>query len=83
MLSAWIVDFIAHLGLAPDLVREGTQLSYQGERHEWNVDIAPACSGIRGLTALALMTITYGMIVFREPWKRLVMIFSDMLTEAG
>jgi len=78
LLSAWIVDAIAHLGLAPDLVREGTQLFYQGETHRWNVDIAPACSGIRGLTALSLMTITYGMIVFREPWKRLVMIVSSV-----
>lgn len=78
MLSALIVDFVAHLGLAPDLVREGTQLSYEGARHTWNVDIAPACSGIRGLTALTLMTVTYGMIVFREPWKRLVMICSSV-----
>jgi exosortase len=76
MLSAWIVDLVAHLGLAPDLKREGTQLFYQGATHQWNVDIAPACSGIRGLTALSLMTISYGMIVFREPWKRLVMILS-------
>jgi len=76
MLSAWIVELIAQLGLAPDLIREGTQLFYKGEVHRWNVDIAPACSGIRGLTALALMTTTYGMIVFREPWKRLVMICS-------
>lgn len=76
MISAGIVEFIAHLGLAPDLVREGTQLYYEGETHRWNVDIAPACSGIRGLTALTLMTITYGMIIFREPWKRLIMICS-------
>lgn len=76
MLSAWIVEFIAHLGLAPDLVREGTQLAYEGPKHSWDVDIAPACSGIRGLTALTLMTVTYGMVVFREPWKRFVMVVS-------
>jgi exosortase len=76
MVSAGIIEFIAHAGLAPGLIREGTQLFYQGEVHRWNVDIAPACSGIRGLTALALMTITYGMVVFHEPWKRAVMIGS-------
>lgn len=76
MLSATIVSSIAGLGLAPGLVREGTQLYYQGATHRWEVDIAPACSGIRGLTALALMTITYGMVTFREPWKRLVMVLS-------
>jgi len=76
LLSAWIVSTIADLGLAPGLIRDGTQLYYQGETHRWNVDIAPACSGIRGLTALALMTITYGMVTFREPWKRLVMVLS-------
>lgn len=76
MLSASIIEVVAQLGLAPDLVREGTQLRYAGARHEWAVDIAPACSGIRGLTALGLMTVTYGMVTFREPWKRLVMILS-------
>lgn len=76
MLSASIVDFIAQLGVAPGLKREGTQLFYESASQRWNVDIAAACSGIRGLTALALMTITYGMIVFREPWKRVVMMCS-------
>lgn len=74
ILTGQIVAFIAHLGLAPDLVRQGTQLS--DAQGTFRYDIAPACSGIRGLTALALMTITYGMIVFREPWKRAVMIVS-------
>src|SRR5262249_2802052 len=42
LLVARLVTAIAHLGLAPDLVRQGTQLL--GGGGTFNFDVAPACS---------------------------------------
>ncbi len=67
-----IVEIIAHLGLAPDLVREGTQLF--DAQHTFAYEVAAACSGIRSLVALLALSTIYGFIVFKSPWKRLVMM---------
>jgi exosortase len=72
LLTARIVEIVAHLGLAPDLIREGTQLF--DSQHTFAYEVAAACSGIRSLVALlALMTI-YGFVNFKSPWKRAVMM---------
>ncbi len=71
-LVARIVTVLAHLGLAPDLQREGTQLF--DAQHVFSFDIAPACSGIRSLVALIALTTIYGFVVFKTGWKRLVMV---------
>jgi len=72
LLVTWIVEIIARIGLAPDLIREGTQLF--DSSHTFAYEVAPACSGIHSLTALvALMTI-YAFLNFKAPWKRWVMI---------
>jgi len=74
LLVATIVSGIAHLGLSPDLVREGTQLS--DAQHTFAYDVAPACSGIHSLVALLALTIIYGFVSFKEPWKRTVLVVS-------
>ncbi len=74
LLVATIVSGIAHLGLSPDLVRDGTQLSDQ--QHTFAYDVAPACSGIHSLVALLALTIIYGFVSFKEPWKRTVLVAS-------
>jgi len=74
LLVAKIVTFIAHLGLAPDLVQEGTQL-FDGQ-NSFHYEIAPACSGIRSLVALLSLTTIYGFVSFQNPWKRAVMVAS-------
>jgi len=71
-LVAIIVTGIAHLGLAPDLVREGTQLF--DAQSSFRFDIAPACSGIRSLTSLLALTTIFGFLCFRSSWKRLLMV---------
>src|SRR5450756_1233870 len=74
LLVAWIVAGIAHLGLAPDLVRDGTQLL--GADHTYAYEVAAACSGIRSLTALFALTTIYGFVCFKSPRSRAVMILS-------
>ena len=71
-LVARIVAGIAHLGLAPDLVRQGSQLI--GGGGTFNYDVAPACSGIRSLITLLAITSVYAFVSFRTPWKRLVIV---------
>ena len=71
-LVAIIVAAISHLGLAPDLVREGTQLF--DAQNSFHYDIAPACSGIRSLVSLLALTTIFGFISFRTGWKRALMI---------
>ena len=74
LLVAWIVAGIAHLGLAPDLVRDGNQLL--DAEHTYGYEVVAACSGIRSLTALLALTTVYGFACFKSPWNRGVMVLS-------
>jgi exosortase len=72
LLVSRIVEIIAHCGLAPDLIREGTQLF--DAQHTFGYEVAAACSGIRSLVALLALTTIYGFVNFKSPWKRAVMM---------
>ena len=72
LLVAKIVAGIAHLGLAPGLVREGTRLL--DAQSAFSYDIAPACSGIRSLVSLLALTAIYGFVSFKTTWKKLLMV---------
>ena len=74
LMVSWIVAAIAHLGLAPDLIRDGTQLF--DAQHTFGYEVAAACSGIRSLVALLALTTIFGFVNFKAPWKRAVMILS-------
>src|SRR5665213_130663 len=72
LLVSRIVEMVAHVGLAPDLIREGTQLF--DAQHTFGYEVAAACSGIRSLVALLALTTIYGFMNFKSPWKRVVMM---------
>ena len=76
LLVARIVEIIAHLGLSPDLVRQGTQL--MDSQRTFAYEVAAACSGIRSLITLLLLATVYGFITFRSPWKRGVLMASAL-----
>ncbi|MBU6399054.1 MAG: exosortase [Verrucomicrobia bacterium] len=63
---------IARDGLGIDVVKVGTQI-FDSQRL-FNFDVAPACSGIRSLTALLALTTIYGFVTFKAGWKRLLMV---------
>jgi len=69
---AKIVATISQLGLAPDVLREGTQLF--DSQHTFGYEVAPACSGIHSLVAMLALTIIYGFMSFKPAWKRLLMV---------
>jgi exosortase len=69
-----IVEMVAQLGLAPDLLREGTKL-YDAQ-NTFGYEVAAACSGIRSLVALLALTTIYGFVNFKAPWKRAVMMLA-------
>jgi exosortase len=57
--------------LGIDVMRVGTQLIGAGG---FSYDVAPACSGIRSLTALLALTTIYGFLTFQAAWKRVLMM---------
>ena len=76
IMVATIVATISQLGLAPDVMRQGTQLF--DAQHTFAYDVAPACSGIHSLVAMLALTIIYGFVSFKAPWKRLLMVAAAM-----
>lgn len=64
---------ISHF-LGVDVIREGTQIF--DPHRSFRYDVAPACSGIRSLVSLLALTTIYGFVVFRSPWRRVVMMIS-------
>ncbi len=76
LLVSWLVAGVAHLGLAPDLIREGTQL-FDGQR-TFAYEVAAACSGIRSVTALLTLMTIYGFVAFKSPWRRAAMMLAAL-----
>jgi len=54
--------------LGNDVVRQGSLIFDTGRTFQY--DVAPACSGIRSLTALIALTTIYGFTSFKSLWKR-------------
>lgn len=75
LLVSRIVEIIAHLGLAPDLSRAGTQL-FDSVNHSYAYEVAAACSGIHSLVALLALATILGFVLHRSPWKRAVMMLT-------
>ena len=76
LLVAKIVELVGHLGLAPDLIRQGTQLT--DAQRTFAYEVAPACSGIRSLVALLAITTIYGFVNFQRPGSRAVMLLAAL-----
>ena len=70
ILVAKISVGIGHGVLAMPILRDGSQIMGP----EGTFDVAPACSGIRSLTALGAITMIYAFIGFETTWKRLAVL---------
>jgi exosortase len=74
LLTCWLVELVSRWILGIDVIRIGTQLLNPLGNYQY--EVAPACSGIRSLIAIFLIATIFGFIMFRSPWKRLLLVAS-------
>jgi exosortase len=67
---------IASGGLGIDVFSVGSQISDTRGRPLY--DVAPACSGMRSLVAMALITFIYSFLNFKSGWRRLLIVLSAL-----
>jgi exosortase len=67
---------IAHTGLGIDVFSAGSQIRDRVGKPLY--DVAPACSGMRSLVAMALITIIYAFLSFKSNWRRAAVIVSAL-----
>jgi exosortase len=72
LLVCQLVEFISHTLLGIGIIRQGTQLSDPSGSYQY--EVAAACSGIRSLFIILLLSIVYSFVVFRSFWKRVLLI---------
>ena len=70
-LVSWLSEKTAHI-LGIDVIRVGTQLL--DPSGSYGFDVEAPCSGMRSLIAIFLLATVYGFVVFRSPWKRLLLM---------
>jgi exosortase len=71
-LSTTLTVGVAHTILGIPVIQNGVQILEPSGRFHY--DVAPACSGIRSLTALIVLTRLYGMMFFKPYWQRGVIL---------
>ena len=71
LLVTWLVEIISHV-FGIDIIREGTKLIDPSGSFEY--DVVAACSGIRSLFAIFLLSTVYGFFTYQSAWKRLFMM---------
>jgi exosortase len=72
VMVSTITEWIAHGILGIGVQRMGTELFDPLGTYQY--DVAAACSGIRSFAAIFLLSLVFGFITFRSPWKRLLLI---------
>jgi len=75
LLVTWLVEQVSHFFLI-NVAREGTQLYDPTGTYQY--EVAAACSGIRSLITIFLMSTAYGFICFDRWWKRGAVILSGL-----
>lgn len=75
LLVAKVSTNLAFL-LGVDVRCEGTQIF--NPFRTFNYDVAPACSGIRSLTAILALATIYAFVSFGKKWERLALIASAL-----
>jgi exosortase len=71
LLVCQLVELVSHF-FGIGVIRAGTELF--NPEGTFQYDVAPACSGIRSLVAIFLLSTVYGFFTFRKLWKRLLLM---------
>lgn len=72
LVATHITVWLAHHGLGVPVIQNGTQIFDPTGRFQY--EIAAACSGIKSLTALTVLTLIYGFMFFQPLWQRAVIV---------
>jgi len=76
MLATKITSGICHVGLGINVIQDGTRIFDSNGTYQY--EVAAACSGIRSLTAIMALSVIYGFVQFKSPWKRIAIIASTL-----
>lgn len=78
IMATMVVEFTSRNLLGFDVVRVGTGLFdssyYLNPQGAYQYDVAPACSGLRSVTAMFFIATAYGYWLFQTSWRWLVFI---------
>ncbi len=72
LFSSWLSTSICANGLGMKIDRIGTMIFFPGNRTTpaFQFDVAPACSGMRSITVVTLLTLAFGWLNFDTWWRR-------------
>jgi len=76
IMVSWIVQHLFNDVLGIGVLRQGTGLLNALGTYQY--EVAAACSGMRSLISIFLVSVSYAFLVFRSPWKRLAMIAASL-----
>ncbi len=76
LMVTWIVEHLFNDVLGIGVIRAGTQLYNAMGTYQY--EVAAACGGMRSLISIFLISTAYGFLVFRSPWKRLIMVTASL-----
>ena len=70
MMATKITAVFSEALLGINVLQDGTRLFDAGGSYQY--EVAPACSGIRSLTAILAFGVIYGYVTFKTTWRRLL-----------
>ncbi len=76
LMVSWIVEHLFNDILGIGVVRQGTALKDAMGNYQY--DVAAACSGMRSLISIFLISTSYAFLVFRLSINRLIMVFAAL-----
>lgn len=85
LLSSKISVTLCRAILGLDLIRQETQVSLppSGKSHGFHFEVAAACSGMRSLTAVLLISVLFAYLNYRSWWRRAVIILTAIPLALG
>jgi exosortase len=76
IMVSWIVQHLFSGVFGIGVIRQGTELLNSLGTYKY--EVAAACSGMRSLISIFLVSVSYAFLVFHSPWKRLAMIAASL-----
>jgi len=85
LLSSQISVGICRIVLGLNLVRQETMVSLppSGKSHGFHFEVAAACSGMRSLTAVLLISVLFAYLNYRTWWRRALIVVTAIPLALG